>query len=211
LLVSLLKRVTMTNNFTREDVLALMKEKDSLEEEIKGFHDVLKSQGAGMDDPLVDSEGFPRNDIDVYQVRTARHNIRCKNNDLKKIVGKIETGLHNIHAQVREGAGVEEGQSITKEVPPALARVVVVCGGSPADEAGIKQGDLIARFGSVNSSNFTSLKSISEVVEHSENRTLPVTLIRYDRSVRVNLTPKTWSGQGLLGFKIRPVGIEPDR
>lgn len=30
-----------------------------------------------MDDPLVDSEGFPRSDIDVYAVRTARHRILC--------------------------------------------------------------------------------------------------------------------------------------
>ena len=30
--------------------------------------DILKSNGVGMDDPLVDSEDFPRNDIDVYQV-----------------------------------------------------------------------------------------------------------------------------------------------
>ena len=31
--------------------------------------DVLKSNGVGMDDPLVDSEDYPRNDIDVYQVK----------------------------------------------------------------------------------------------------------------------------------------------
>lgn len=31
-----------------------------------------------MSEPLVDAEGFPRNDIDLYQVRTARHNIICE-------------------------------------------------------------------------------------------------------------------------------------
>lgn len=31
-----------------------------------------------MDEPLVDAEGFPRDDIDLYQVRTARHNIICE-------------------------------------------------------------------------------------------------------------------------------------
>ena len=30
--------------------------------------DILKSNGVGMDDALVDSEDYPRNDIDVYQV-----------------------------------------------------------------------------------------------------------------------------------------------
>jgi len=31
-----------------------------------------------MSGPLVDAEGFPRDDIDLYQVRTARHNIVCE-------------------------------------------------------------------------------------------------------------------------------------
>lgn len=34
--------------------------------------------GVGMTGPLVDSEGFPISNIDVYQVRHARHRIICK-------------------------------------------------------------------------------------------------------------------------------------
>ncbi len=30
-----------------------------------------------MDDSLVDSNGFPRNDIDIYQIRIARNKIIC--------------------------------------------------------------------------------------------------------------------------------------
>ena len=53
---------------TREQVLELMKEKDKLEEEITALNQVLKSQNVGMEEPLVDEKGFPRADIDVYQV-----------------------------------------------------------------------------------------------------------------------------------------------
>ena len=45
-----------------------MKQKDALEAELKALSQVLESQGCGMEDPLVDGEGFPRADIDVYQV-----------------------------------------------------------------------------------------------------------------------------------------------
>lgn len=31
-----------------------------------------------MDEPLVDEEDFPRNDIDVYQIRQTRNRIICK-------------------------------------------------------------------------------------------------------------------------------------
>lgn len=38
----------------------------------------LQQGGVGMHGRLVDSEGFPRADIDVFAVRTARHQIICK-------------------------------------------------------------------------------------------------------------------------------------
>ena len=69
---------TSQGSVTREQVMAMMKQKDELEEELRALQEVLKSQGAGMEEALVDAEGFPRSDIDVYQVRHARSNIRCK-------------------------------------------------------------------------------------------------------------------------------------
>jgi len=209
----------MDDNVTREQVLQLMKEKDKLETELKELSDVLRSQGVGMDDPVVDQDGFPRADIDVYQVRHARSNIRTKTTDLKEVMKKIEAGLLNIHAQARQGIGLEstvsqamnlEKDSVSINKAP-FARVLVVCSGSPADEAGIKQGDLITKFGSVDSSNFTSLKSISDIVEQSRDKAISVWLLRDDQHIKTELTPRTWSGQGLLGFKIRPVSTAPDR
>ena len=38
----------------------------------------LQQKGVGIDGPLVDKEGYPRADIDVYAVRHARHRIACK-------------------------------------------------------------------------------------------------------------------------------------
>ena len=84
---------------TREDVMRLMAKKESLEAELKALQDVLGE--AGMEQPLVDSEGYPRADVDVYQVRHARHDIRCKQNDLKSLMKDIERGLHSLHSQAR--------------------------------------------------------------------------------------------------------------
>eukprot|EP00088_Acartia_fossae_P039757 TRINITY_DN41375_c0_g1_i1.p1 TRINITY_DN41375_c0_g1~~TRINITY_DN41375_c0_g1_i1.p1 ORF type:complete len:205 (-),score=14.65 TRINITY_DN41375_c0_g1_i1:183-797(-) len=201
------------NNVTRSEVLDLMKEKEKLESELEALSSVLKSQGVGMEDSLVDNQDCPRSDIDVYQVRHTRHDIRTKTTDLKEVMKKIESGLHNLHQQAREGLGVGDNAPATekRDIPKPFARVLVVCPGSPAEEAGVKQEDLIARFGSVTVDNFTSLKSISDVVEHSRNTAVPLTLIRDGCVHRVQLTPRTWSGQGLLGFKIRPVSVEPER
>ena len=69
---------TSQGSVTREQVMEMMKQKEGLEEEIRALQEVLKSQGVDMEEPLVDAEGFPRSDIDVYQVRHARSNIRSK-------------------------------------------------------------------------------------------------------------------------------------
>lgn len=62
----------------RDRVLKLMEEKDRIESEIRDQTAILETNHVGMHDPLVDSDGYPRNDIDVYKVRLARHQIICK-------------------------------------------------------------------------------------------------------------------------------------
>ncbi len=59
-----------TSKVTREDVLKLMDEKKQVEAELEILYGVIKSHNADMDTPLVDSQGYPRSDIDVYQVRS---------------------------------------------------------------------------------------------------------------------------------------------
>lgn len=62
----------------RDRVMKLIQEKDRIESEIREQNLVLEANNVGMHDPLVDADGFPRNDIDVYKVRHARHRIICK-------------------------------------------------------------------------------------------------------------------------------------
>lgn len=204
-------------NMTREQVLSLMKQKDEYEAELAAMAEVLKTQGCGMDEELVDADGFPRADIDVYQVRHARHGIRTKGNDLKALMGRIEQGLYSLHAQARESAPGGVVLSSPKPTPTVapFARVLVVVEGGPAEGAGIRQGDLVAKFGTVTKENFTGLKNISDVAAASKDRAVEMTVIRGQGSLRLRLTPNDgWGGQGLLGFKIRPLTSgesSPDR
>jgi hypothetical protein len=39
---------------------------------------VFLQNNVGMTEALVDDSGYPRQDLDVYQVRNARHKIICK-------------------------------------------------------------------------------------------------------------------------------------
>ena len=58
--------------------------KKEIESEIAANLSVLESEGGvGMSEPLVDAEGFPRNDVDLVAIRTARQRVIRLRNDHK--------------------------------------------------------------------------------------------------------------------------------
>ena len=63
-------------------VKRLVAQKKATEEEIDEQSTVLRAQGIGLSEPLVDSEGYPRSDVDVYTVRHTRAQIIRLRNDL---------------------------------------------------------------------------------------------------------------------------------
>ena len=75
-------------------------------QEISECKSVLDSEAdVGMNGPLIDNEGYPRNDIDIVKVRTARQKIICLMNDHKEIMKKISDALESIHQQNSNGTG----------------------------------------------------------------------------------------------------------
>lgn len=214
---------------SRDAVLELVKQKEAVEQKIADQGKILEANRVGMTDPLVDDAGFPRNDIDVYQVRQARHQIICLQNDLKALMKQIEQGLHTVHAetsaQQQENLastklramelGDDDGESSSGQAPSVrairvqtvkpIAKVNVVSEGSPAQEAGIALRDEIVEFGTVNGGNFRDLSQIAAVVRSCENKSVTVKVRRDGRLVDLVLTPKSWSGRGLLGCNIVPM------
>lgn len=195
-----------------EDVQRLIKKKDEIEEQIKAYYDVLEDQGdVGMDAPLVDVEGFPRADVDLFQIRTARHSISFLQNDHKAIMVEIEEALHKLHAWEKAKHDQDQAEAQTERMeqepslPPPFARVDAVTQGSPAHQAGVHIGDEIIEFGSVNTSNFQNLQNIAAVVQHSEGKSVSIAVIRNGQRVHLGLTPQRWSGRGLLGCNIVPL------
>ncbi|XP_061758221.1 26S proteasome non-ATPase regulatory subunit 9 [Nerophis ophidion] len=194
-----------------EDVRSLIKKKDDIEEQIQAYYEVLEEQGVGLEVSLVDTEGYPRSDVNLYQIRTARHSISCLQNDHKAIMVEIEEALHKLHAREKakrhrdETEARGEAMELQVTLPPAFARVNSVIQGSPASEAGLKNGDEVIEFGSVNTGNFQSVYNIASVVQHSEGKPLRVTVIRGGQKAHISLTPRRWSGRGLLGCNINPV------
>jgi 26S proteasome non-ATPase regulatory subunit 9 len=159
-----------------------------------------------MTEPLVDREGYPRNDIDVYQVRHARHKIICLQNDFKALTKEIEQKLEILHQMGNgsESSPMDIGESEERRRVP-IARVNLVSEGSPAYHAGLECEDLILTFGSIDCENFQSIADIGGIVQRSRGQLVNVTVKRQSALVKLALIPGEWSGRGLLGCNIVPV------
>lgn len=185
-----------------------MTKKEELEKNLSEYCSILESQGdVGLDEPLVDKDGYPRSDIDLVQVRQARHAIIRLQNDYADLMTKIEAGLKQhfkpLNQSDNEAPPETSGNVFNAEVP--FATVDLVTTGSPADKSGLRVGDKILQFGSVVHSNFKNMSSIASVVKHSRNRSIRVHLNRGGLEISLPLTPREWDGQGLLGCKIVPL------
>ncbi|XP_045208647.2 26S proteasome non-ATPase regulatory subunit 9-like [Mercenaria mercenaria] len=197
-----------------EKMRQLISKRDDLEAEIKALHEVLDSQKSiGMDGPLIDTEGFPRADIDIYSVRHARQKIICLQNDHTALMEEIEEELYKIHAEARLASqGTTQEPDSTQEVKKFVVRepigtVMSVDEGSPAEMAGLRVGDSVVQFGSLTADNFQGLQNIATVVQHSIDKSLPVAVVRDSMAeIKLSITPTRWKpDKGLLGCNIKPV------
>lgn len=89
---------------------------------------------------LVDPQGFPRADIDVWAIRHARAALARLRNDHRDVVERIGKVLEQVYARSDEDTQVTDGDvsveepSVEREVKP-LAKVNMVSSGSPAESA----------------------------------------------------------------------------
>ncbi|KMQ97442.1 26s proteasome non-atpase regulatory subunit 9-like isoform 1 protein [Lasius niger] len=205
--------VDMELQEAKDAVLQLMKDKEKIESDLRTLKEILDSNHVDMDEPLVDSEGYPRQDIDVYQVRHTRHKIICLTNDHKALMKKIEEGLHKVHglamgSEAQEPVpNVSDSQEIESVSLEPFLRVNLVSPGSPAEIAGIQVEDLILEFGSIHYRNFKSLTDIGKLVENSRYKTVNLKIKRGSNSIVLSLTPRPWVGKGLLGCNVIPLEI----
>ncbi|KAG5670927.1 hypothetical protein PVAND_001156 [Polypedilum vanderplanki] len=194
----------------RKQVLKLIEEKEKIEKKIEEYGVVLKNNNIGFHEPLVDEEGFPRNDIDVRSVRLARTQIICLQNDLKNLMKVIDEGLQKYFYDRKD---VPEASS--SKLPPQMKKlslnenmrpflvINVVDPNSPGEMCGVQVNDLICSFGSINYTNFKDLSQIGELVKNCEKQQVKITVRRNGNYMDLILVPKLgWGGNGFLGFKV---------
>lgn len=228
----------------RKNIQALSAQRDSLELEAHAIKSELDAPVLGEDGrqhpppglklSMVDAEGFPRAEYDIFRVRTLRHRYACIQTDHKDLMKRLEEAIHELHAISRPSdshetaPGSQQGQTAsekqqassktaqldamdldTSDGPLAsvpFAKINSVEEGSPAAAGGIMKDDLVLSFGAIHHANHEGLRGI--VREVHAGKLVHVWVQRGGESgeiIRLDVTPGTWGGAGLLGCHLLPM------
>jgi 26S proteasome non-ATPase regulatory subunit 9 len=82
------------------ELLKINDQREAMEKEMGGIVELLDNmQGTpGLKSPLVDYEGFPRADVDIFEVRKLRNRHACLQTDHGRLMKELEQKLYAMHA-----------------------------------------------------------------------------------------------------------------
>lgn len=193
----------------KAETLSLIEKRDVMEIEMNSIIDRLSQPGGpGITGNLLDSEGFPRSDIDVTAVRADRHHLSELRNDYKEITNKINENLHVLHsARLAQKSPVSHdtlpkntssSMDVDANVGVPFAMVDEIADGSPSAEDGLQLGDQIVKFGNVESGD-DLLQKLAAEGQSNQGHAVPLVILRQGKVTNLAVTPRPWNGRGLLG------------
>ncbi|KAL9242485.1 hypothetical protein vseg_016478 [Gypsophila vaccaria] len=214
----------------KAETVKLMDKRSGIEAEMNAvIQRLCQPGGPGLHANLVDSEGFPRTDIDIPTVLSDRRRLAELKNDHTDVTEKINQNILLLHA-VKQGSKYSAtstsensmeidgpGSSMSKgaalasveHVNPSTAEANVV-GYIPfavvdeiADSSPAAEDGLQLGDQIVKFGSVESgenmLPMLAEEVQRSQGSAISVAIMRHGALSNVSITPRTWQGRGLLG------------
>lgn len=209
----------------------LSAQRELLEIEADAIHSELTSPGlngeppAGLKESLVDAEGYPRGDIDIYNVKNKRRRFAEINNDHKQLMKKLEEitpRLLQLAPEKLSGSNEQKQPAASSASVPStpltsgstifhllstaepIAKLDEILPGSPAQLAGIQENDELLHFGHVTAADPRALASIAKLVGDSVQQPISLKIRRRGEVIELTLIPRSWGGRGLLGCHLTP-------
>ncbi|KAK4338552.1 hypothetical protein RND71_043039 [Anisodus tanguticus] len=216
----------MVGTNVKAETMKLMDERANKEAEMDVIIKRLcEPGGPGLSGNLVDSEGFPRTDIDIPTVRADRRRLAELRNDHKIMTEKIDQNIQVLHSaglastpSVKDsedtaglgvqGSAVNVATAATSamDVDVSFSRPFAVIDeiteASPAAEDGLQLGDQVVRFGNVQSGE-NLLQRLAAEAQSNKGCAISMMVMRQGAMTNVKVTPRAWQGRGLLGCNFR--------
>jgi 26S proteasome non-ATPase regulatory subunit 9 len=230
----------INSDLNKAKVNKMYKQREELEAEMSSLSQRLNEEGQpGLKGALVDKEGFPIPNVDLYQIRSDRQRYNTLKNDHSRLTDLIQSGLQNILLVTKKrnddddddvrttrtrtttennntaAAAVNKKSDVQQEDTPsttittttvitqkAFAVVDIVAPGSPAEIDGIRIHDRIISFG-----DKRTIEEAAAKIQQTIGESHIVKLNRQGVEMEVEITPRTWTGVGLLGAHFRSLNF----
>ncbi|XP_052486731.1 uncharacterized protein LOC105767653 isoform X2 [Gossypium raimondii] len=184
----------------KSETIKLMDKRSAMEAEMNAIIEQLcQPGGPGLSGNLVDSEGFPRADIDIPVVRAQRHRLAGVETNQNASVATAGASASLQNLVLRDSSSANDVDMISS-MP--FAMVDEIADASPAAEDGLQLGDQIVKFGNVKAGD-SLLQRLASEAQANQGHPLPVIIMRQGALLNLSLTPRTWQGRGLLGCHFR--------
>jgi 26S proteasome non-ATPase regulatory subunit 9 len=99
------------DDIMRKELLALEDKRSKIEQELMSITELLDAMNGnpGLKSPLVDREGFPRDDCDIIEVRKLRNRHAILVTDHKNMSKVLEQKLYSLHNSFKSQGLVDPG------------------------------------------------------------------------------------------------------
>ena len=178
-------------------IAAASASRDIIDKQLDGIKNYLESTGMGYKKSLIDNEGYPLPDIDHFKIMAERKRAARLLNDRKKIETVLEKLVETVPSDGKPTLTMQ-----LEEMHP-FALISEVKEKSPAEEAGLAEGDFLLKFGKA--------KSLAEVKSNIVDcEQIKVNIFRAPeygdmKKYQVFLTPHRFDGDGLVGCHLIPI------
>ncbi|BFU19761.1 proteasome regulatory subunit, putative [Entamoeba histolytica HM-1:IMSS-B] len=189
-----------------EHIKELQKERVRMEKRLEELTKYLNSPGI-KDFKEVDEEGYPNPDSEmIISLRKIKHEFNCLETDYKNLMNDLTQSLYQIHEEaLRYEQNNQQGEKITYDVQP-LAIIKKIDCDSPAEKAGLQEGDIIIAFGGYKlKSGDMPLQKIAEITnQYSGTNGIEIDVTRKGEILRTKLYPDQYNEHTHCGFFIIP-------
>ncbi|XP_011628052.1 26S proteasome non-ATPase regulatory subunit 9 isoform X6 [Amborella trichopoda] len=196
----------MVGTNLKAETTALMEKRSLLEEQMSAIISRLCVPGGpGLSGNLLDSEGFPRADIDIAAVRLERNNLAAKIDQNLQLLHSTRLAQDISLPPKVSGTSQENFYTAMDEDPVVgvpFAIVDEIADGSPASDDGLQLGDQIVKFSNVEGGEQLLARLASEA-QSNQGCALPLVIVRQGMFINLAVTPRPWHGRGLLGCHFR--------
>ncbi|EPY37605.1 26S proteasome non-ATPase regulatory subunit 9 [Angomonas deanei] len=203
----------------KKKLFELQAERESCLKDIREAEEYLAGTPVGLRGRLIDEEGFPRADCDLYAVRSARNKHNCRSNDLKDIEETMYTEMMRLQDLTRDVAAQQMTAAPAKPSIPTrddsrpvnaereamlskrpFLRIVDVKMNSPAWDGGLRDGFEVVQYDDIDSES--AAENWRSALQSVTAENAPVTVWARTPNGAVAdffLVPRQWEGNGLLG------------